>query len=450
MTFSVIILAAGQGLRMRSSLPKVLHPIGGIPMVAHVIQAVRDLKPQKIVIVYGHKGEQLKEALAQQSDITFAEQKTQQGTGHAVLQALPFVASEKVLILCGDAPLVKPESLQAFIQTVEAKNAQLGFVTANAYPPTGFGRIVRDKNGRMLRIVEEKEATSEEKKITEINTGIFWVATQKLNEWLPRLTADNAQKEYYLTDIVSLALQENADIATMLLSSSTEALGINDKQQLATMERIFQASRAEELMQQGVTLLDPARLDVRGSVNVGIDISIDVNVILQGNVTLEDGVKIGPNVVIKNSILQKGSEILANSVIDGATIGPHTVVGPFARVRPDTVTGEDVKIGNFVETKNAKIGNGTKINHLSYIGDAIIGQKVNIGAGTITCNYDGKQKHQTVIEDNVFIGSDTQLIAPVTIGRGTTIGAGTTVVKDVPANHLIHNQIQHRSVAKEK
>lgn len=451
MSYAVIILAAGKGLRMRSSIPKVLHPIGGMPMIEHVIKTAQSLAPQKIVIVYGYQGEQLKAALAHYPDLIFVEQKEQQGTGHAVLQALPFMeGNKKVLILCGDAPLIQPETLQQFIQTAEESRAMIGVVTAKPYLPTGFGRIIRDKKGQIERIVEEKDASPAEKEITEINTGIFWVATQKLQEWLPQLTTTNTQKEYYLTDIIALAITEKLPIASTLLASSMEALGINDKQQLAMLERIYQAGQAQQLMQQGATVMDPSRLDIRGQVTVGKDVSIDINVILQGKVILEDNVNIGPNVMIKDSIIQKGAEILANSVIEEATIGPHSIVGPFARVRPGTLLGEHAKIGNFVEIKNAKIGEGSKINHLSYVGDAIVGQAVNIGAGVITCNYDGKNKHQTVIGNRVFIGSDVQLIAPITIGEGVTIGAGTTVVKDVPANVLIHNQIQHRMVEKVK
>lgn len=451
MTFAVLILAAGQGVRMRSTLPKVLHTIGDLPMVAHVIKTAKKLNPQKIIVVNGHKGDLLIDALSQYPELIFAEQKDPKGTGDAVRQALQKVTDVKnVLILCGDAPLIKSESLQELINLARASQASLGIVTAHAHPPTGFGRILRDSRGQIIKIVEEKEASPEEKEITEINTGIFWCSTQKLQEWLPRLSAENAQKEFYLTDIVSFALQEKLTITSLLLESSTEALGINDKKQLALLERIYQAEQAEILMQHGVTLLDPARIDIRGEIKVGKDIEIDINVILQGNVVLEDEVNIGPNVIIKNSTLQKGTKILANSIIEDAIIGPHSAIGPFARIRPGTVTAEGVKIGNFVEIKNSQIGKGSKINHLSYVGDATVGKKVNIGAGTITCNYDGKQKHPTIIGDGAFIGSDTQLIAPVTIGEGVTIGAGTTVVKDVPPHHLIHNKIQHTCVEKEE
>jgi len=420
-------------------------------MVEHVIKTAKSLNPQKIIIVYGHQGEQLVSALSHYSDLIFVEQKNQLGTGDAVRQALPELQGvDHVLILCGDAPLVKAETLQAFIKLAESSNTDLSIVTALAFPPTGLGRIVRDNRGHLKKIVEEKDATEEEKKITEFNTGIFWCSTQKLQEWLPKLTAENTQKEFYLTDIISFALQEKQQIPALLIESTTEALGCNDKKQLAVLERIYQQQQADLLMQQGVTLLDPARIDIRGEIKVGKDIEIDINVILEGEVILEDEVKIGPNVIIKHSTLQKGVEILANSVIENAIIGPRTTVGPFSRIRPGTTLAEEVRIGNFVEIKNSQIGHGTKINHLSYVGDATVGQKVNIGAGTITCNYDGKQKYRTIIEDEVFVGSDTQLIAPVTVGEGVTIGAGTTIVKDVPSHHLIHNKVEHRCVLKKE
>lgn len=449
-SFSVIILAAGRGVRMHSSLPKMLHPIGGMPMLEHVINSAKSLSPSEIVVVFGHQGELLKKSLGHHEDLKWVEQSETLGTGHAVLQALPKIASEWVLILCGDAPLVTSQMLNQFISHAVQQSADIDVVTAHVFPPTGLGRILRDNDGNVLKIVEEKEATEQEKNITEINTGIFWVSRQKLEKWLPSLSSENMQKEYYLTDIVSLALKENCPLTTFALEPEAwlDILGINDKKQLSFVERIYQGRQAERLMKQGVTLLDPARLDIRGSVVAGKDVVIDINVILQGKVVLEEGVSIGPNVIIKDATIQRGAEILANSVIEGAIIGPLATVGPFARIRPGTELKEKVKIGNFVELKKALVAEGSKINHLSYVGDAIVGKEVNIGAGTITCNYDGKHKFQTIIGDHTFIGSDTQLIAPVTVGENVTIGAGTTIVKDVPAHHLIHNQIHHRIVEK--
>lgn len=449
MSFSIIILAAGQGKRMQSNLPKVLHTIGGVPMVEHVIKTAETLAPKNILVVYGNQGEKLKAALSHHTNLIFVEQPEPKGTGNAVLNALPYLnEEEKVLILCADTPLISPPILQDFIRTTD--DAELGILTAHAFPPAGLGRIIRDPKNQLIRIVEEKEASPEEREITEFNTGVYWVSTQKLRAWLPKLTCSNAQQEYYLTDIVPLALQENLEVRTFLTPSSTEVLGINDKQQLAVIERIYQISQAQNLMDKGVTVVDPARLDVRGKVHIGKDVRLDINVILEGEVTLEEGVNIGPNVIIKNAILKKGTEVLANSIIDGASIGPYASVGPFARIRPGTVLHEKAKVGNFVEIKNANIGESTKVNHLSYIGDAVLGKHVNIGAGTITCNYDGQHKYQTIIGDYAFIGSDTQIVAPITIGEGVTVGAGTTVLKDVPSYHLIHNIIQQRNVVKEK
>lgn len=448
--FSIIILAAGRGVRMLSKLPKMLQPIGGRPMLEHVVLTAESLSPREVVVVSGQQGESLKEALNLHTELLWREQKEPLGTGHAVLQALPAISSDYVLILCGDTPLITPQMLSTFIALVKDQSSQIGFITANVFPPTGLGRVIRDKAGKVLKVVEEKEASLEEKHITEINTGIFWGSRKRLETWLPSLSAENAQKEYYLTDIIALALQEKLDLMAYTLQpeASLDILGINTRKQMSLVERIYQGRQADHLMNQGVTLLDPARLDVRGEVTVGRDITIDANVILQGKVVIEDEVYIGPNVVIKDSIIQQGAEILANSVIEGATIGPQASIGPFARIRPGTVLKEKVKIGNFVEIKQTKVERGSKINHLSYVGDAIVGKSVNIGAGTITCNYDGKDKYQTIIGDKCFIGSDTQLIAPVTIGEDVTIGAGTTVVKDVPPHHLIHNKVEHRMVLK--
>lgn len=445
MSFSVIILAAGQGLRMQSTLPKVLHPLGGVSLLERVVLTVRKLTPHRIVIVHGAQGEKLKEALSYIPDLNWAFQAEQKGTGHAVLQALPYVGEvEELLILNGDVPLISEATLSLFMKKI--KKGNLGLITANVENPQGLGRILRDDKNKLIAIVEEKDASPTEKLMTEINTGIWNVPKTKLLAWLPKLTANNAQQEYYLTDILPLALKENVSIESMLPCANLEILGVNNKLELAALERQYQLLETEKLMQQGVTFLDPKRFDKRGELEIGQDVVIDINVILEGKVQLGNNVSIGPNVLIKNSTIQDNVQILANSHIDGAVIGSGCTVGPFARIRPGTELASHVKIGNFVEIKKAIVGAGTKINHLSYIGDATLGQNVNVGAGTITCNYDGKNKFQTTIGNEVFIGSDTQLIAPITIGDGALIGAGTTVVKDVPANQLIHNYIQHRCV----
>lgn len=444
MDFSVVILAAGQGVRMRSAFPKVLHPIGGVPILERIVITAQKLKPKNTVVVYGHKGEKLQEAL-QHYPLIWAEQATQQGTGHAVRMALPAVGKvDKILILCGDVPLIKEATLKKLLE--KTKDHPLGFITLNTSNNRGLGRVIRNAKGEVISVVEEKDATPEQRNITEINTGIFAVSTQLMQDFLPKLSANNLQKEYYLTDIIKLAVQDQVPILTVAADTESEVLGINDKLQLAQLERLYQKEQAEHLMTQGVTLLDPARFDLRGELTVGEDVVIDINAVFEGKVKLGNQVKIGPNVIIKNSEIHDGTQILANSVIEGAVIGAACSIGPFARIRPGTNLSVNVKVGNFVEMKSASVGSKSKVNHLSYIGDATIGQGVNVGAGTITCNYDGKNKHHTTIGDNVFIGSDTQLIAPVRIGHGATIGAGTTVTRDVDPNHLVHNRIEQRIV----
>lgn len=445
MGFSVVILAAGQGLRMRSTLPKVLQPLGGLPLLERIILTVRKLTPEQIVIVYGAQGDKLKEALAHIPNLVWVHQAEQRGTGHAVLQALPYLSDvQKVLILNGDVPLISEQTLSLFLEKTKEHN--LGLITANIQNPRGLGRILRDARNKLIGIKEEKDATDDEKQITEINTGIWSVSKTRLSSWLPQLTAENAQQEYYLTDILLSAQRENETVVSMLPNANHEILGVNDKLELAALERVYQNIEAAKLMQQGVTLFDPNRFDLRGEVKVGQDVCIDINVVLEGNVQLGNRTSIGPNVVIKNSIIHEDVQILANSHIDGAIIGAGSTVGPFARIRPGTELAPNVKIGNFVEIKQANVGPGTKINHLSYIGDAKLGRDVNIGAGTITCNYDGKNKHQTIIGDEVFIGSDTQLVAPINIGDGVLIGAGTTVIKDIPPHQLVHNRVLYRNV----
>lgn len=453
MNFSVVILAAGLGTRMCSTLPKVLHPIAGTPLLERIIQTVNALAPKEVIVVYGYQGERLIDALKTYKNLVFAHQKEQLGTGHAVLQAMPHLRSknsaelekEKVLILSGDVPLISQQTLMRLIKAVDASTT-LGFVTVATKNPTGLGRVIRNDFGSVIDIVEEKDATDSIRQIKEINAGIYLIDKHWLQKVLPQLQTHNSQKEYYLTDIIKAAVSENKKIITISPDAEYEVLGVNDKIQLAHLERIFQQQQAESLMKQGVTLLDPQRFDLRGELKVGKDVSIDVNVVIEGNVKIGSQVSIGPNVYIRHSDIHDGVHILANSVIEGAVIGAGSIVGPFARVRPGTELSVNARIGNFVEIKNAIVGSGSKINHLSYIGDATLGQGVNVGAGTITCNYDGLNKHHTYIGDNVFIGSDTQLIAPVKIGDKATIGAGTTIVKDVPPHQLVHNRIQQRTV----
>ncbi len=430
---------------MHSSLPKVLNTLGGMSLLERIVQTARQLNPNRIVIVYGAQGEKLKQALAHIPNLFWVLQAEQRGTGHAVLQALPEVGEvERLLILNGDVPLISEESLKLLLDNTNKDN--LGLMTARLENPSGLGRIVRDDKQAILGIIEEKDASSKEKEITEINTGIWNLSKKQLLSWLPQLTANNAQKEYYLTEIIHFALRENYAVSSHFPLATYEILGVNNKVELASLERQYQRLAAEKLMLQGVTLLDPKRFDQRGELTVGQDVCIDINVILEGKVKLGNRVCIGPNVVIKNSVIHDDVKILANSHIEGALIGEGASVGPFSRIRPGTELASQVRIGNFVETKQAIVGQGSKINHLSYIGDAKLGHDVNVGAGTITCNYDGKNKHQTIIGNEVFIGSDTQLIAPIKVGDGALIGAGTTVVKDVPAKQLVHNRIQYRTI----
>lgn len=448
MNLAVVILAAGRGARMRSAFPKLLHTIGGVSMFGRLLETVSQLNPLQIIAVYGHQGEQLKEAFSSHASLVWVNQKEQLGTGHATLQALPSISKEvdKVLILYGDIPLITADTLRHLLQVTE--KAAIGLITTQVGEPTGFGRIVRDPRGKILRIVEEKDTTLEEKNIKEINTGFFLVAKRALEAWLPKLSDQNMQQEYYLPDIVAMANSDGISITSVSPRFEWEVMGVNDKMQLAKLERLYQDAQALQLMEQGATLLDPSRLDVRGQVSVGSDVVIDVNVILEGRVVIGNNVSIGPHVYIKNAVIQDGTQVLANTVIEDATIDAGCSIGPFARVRPGTVLANGVRIGNFVEIKNTTVNAHSKINHLSYVGDASIGQEVNIGAGTITCNFDGKKKHKTIIQDRVFVGSGTQLIAPVTIGENVTIGAGTTVTRDIPSHHLIHNRIEHRTTVK--
>jgi bifunctional UDP-N-acetylglucosamine pyrophosphorylase/glucosamine-1-phosphate N-acetyltransferase len=430
---NIVILAAGQGKRMHSSLPKVLHPIAGKPLVRHVLDTARQLAPEKLIVVYGHGGEILRSTLVA-DDIFWAEQAQQLGTGHAVAQALPQLsAASQTLVLYGDVPLITANTLKRLLQ---AGRDGLAILTVDLHDPSGYGRIVRDETGAVTCIVEEKDASPEEKAIREINTGIMVMPTARLNEWLGSLKNDNAQGEYYLTDIVALAVAAGVPVHTAQPQGEWEVLGVNSKVQLAELERVYQCNIAERLLVDGVRLADPARIDVRGELRHGRDVSIDVGCVFEGSVELGDAVEVGPYCVLKNVKVGAGTRIAAFCHCEDAVIGPDGVIGPYARLRPGAELGPEVHIGNFVEVKKSRIGPQSKANHLAYIGDAEIGARVNVGAGTITCNYDGVNKHKTVIEDDAFIGSDTQLVAPVTVGRGATLGAGTTLTKDAPPNAL--------------
>ena len=443
MSLDIVILAAGQGTRMRSALPKVLHPVAGKPMLAHVIDTARQLKPDGIHVVIGHGAERVREQLAA-DDLNFVLQSEQLGTGHAVAQALPALTAERVLILYGDVPLIETATLERLMQRVSQQ--QLGLLTVNLNDPTGYGRIVRDGSGVVKAIVEHKDASAEQRLISEGNTGILAVPGKRLSDWLGRLSNSNAQGEYYLTDVIAMAVADGLVVATEQAADEMEVLGANDRIQLAQLERHYQYRAARRLMVQGVTLIDPARFDMRGEVAVGRDVTIDINVILEGQVVIEDGVQIGPNCVIKNSTLRAGAVVKANSHLDGAEMGEGADCGPFARLRPGSVLGAKAHVGNFVELKNAILGEGAKAGHLSYLGDAEIGARSNIGAGTITCNYDGANKFKTVLGEDVFIGSNSALVAPVTLGDRATTGAGSVITADVPDNALAVGRAKQRTI----
>jgi len=430
---NIVILAAGQGKRMHSNLPKVLHPLAGKPLLAHVIDTARTLSPEKLVVVRGHGGDVVQASVAA-PDIGWAEQAQQLGTGHALAQALSQLgAAGQTLVLYGDVPLTTPETLKRLLH---AAGDGLGILTVNLAHPAGYGRIVRDAADRVCSIVEEKDATPAQKAIAEVNTGIMAMPTARLADWLGALKNDNAQGEYYLTDIVALAVAEGLPVSTAQPAGEWEVLGVNSKVQLAELERQHQRNIADRLLVAGVRLADPARIDVRGTLTHGRDVAIDVGCVFEGTVDLGDAVEVGPYCVLKNVRVGAGTRIAAFCHFEDAVIGPDGILGPYARLRPGTELGPEVHIGNFVEVKKSRIGAQSKANHLAYIGDAEIGQRVNVGAGTITCNYDGANKFKTIIEDDVFIGSDTQLVAPVTVGRGATLGAGTTLTKDAPADAL--------------
>lgn len=439
MSLEIIILAAGQGTRMRSDLPKVLHCIGGKSLLEHVVISALALNPHKIHIVYGDKCELLKNKLAhlatENKKINWVEQHERLGTGHAVMQALPHIADNAdVLILYGDVPLITSETLQKLQQTIPTDG--IGMVTVHLDDPTGFGRIIRDANKNIIDIVEHKDAKEVQLQIKEINSGIYLIKGRLLKNYLPKLQKHNAQGEYYLTDIIAMAVADDRAVIGVNAATPEEVFGINDRIQLAKMERYYQLQQAQKLMQAGVTLIDPARFDLRGELSCKTDVIIDVSVIIQGRVAIGKNTKIGANTILHNVIIGDNVEVRANCVLEGATIANDCVIGPFARIRPESHIENSAHVGNFVEVKNSTIGEKSKINHLTYLGDSVVGKNVNVGAGTITCNYDGANKFQTIIEDNAFIGSNVSLVAPITIGKNATVGAGSTITNDVPNDKL--------------
>lgn len=440
---NIVILAAGKGTRMNSTLPKVLHQLAGRSLLGHVIDTARQLKPNKIIVVYGYGGEAVPGAF-EDKEIVWVEQKEQLGTGHAVQQVIPFLDKDaRTLILLGDVPLLHAESCQQLLKRTQ----ELGLLTVNKNDPSGYGRIVRNAQGGISAIVEHKDATPEQRAIDEVNTGIMAVNNSHLVSWLSSLKNHNAQSEYYLTDIVAMAVKDGYKVSSETTADESSVAGVNSKQDLAGLERVYQLRKATALMQAGVTLSDPFRIDVRGELQAGRDVEIDVGCIFEGKVTLADGVKVGAYCVIKDCSIGSGTAIAPFTHVDQAVIAEQCRIGPYARLRPGTQLADETHIGNFVELKNAQVDTGSKINHLSYIGDTTVGKQVNIGAGTITCNYDGANKFRTVIEDNAFIGSDTQLVAPVTVGAGASIGAGSTITADAPAGKLTLSRVKQFTVS---
>lgn len=436
MSLNVVILAAGQGKRMVSRLPKVLHPLAGRPLISHVVDLARELQPARICVVYGHGGERVPQAL-QAPDVVFARQEPQHGTGHALQQALPHIGEHGVtLVLYGDVPLLRAETLRPLVASGRPRVAVL---TAHLDNPAGYGRVVRGARGRIAAIVEEGDASANQRAIREVNTGIMALPTAGMAGWLSKLGNRNAQREYYLTDVVRLAVADRVPVIAVPAPDAWETLGVNSKGQLAQVERLYQWRYANRLLDQGVTLADPLRLDVRGSLDCGRDVAIDINCVFEGCVKLADGVSVGAHCVLRDVEVGAGTRIEPFTHIDGAVTGADCRIGPYARIRPGTHLAREVHIGNFVEVKASKVGTASKANHLAYVGDASVGRDVNIGAGTITCNYDGAAKHRTVIEDDVHVGSDVQLVAPVRVGKGATVGAGTTVWRDTPPGGLVIN-----------
>lgn len=444
MSISVIILAAGKGTRMRSSLPKVLQPLAGRPLLGHVIETAQKLQADNIITIYGHGGELVQHEFAKEQ-VQWVEQAEQLGTGHAVKVTLPVLAQDGLsLILSGDVPCITTQTLQKLLDASQASG--IGLVTLTLPDASGYGRIVRE-NGQIQAIIEHKDASDEQHKIQEINTGIYCVSNAKLHQWLPKLSNNNAQGEYYLTDIVAMAIQDGLEVASVEPERAFEVEGVNDRVQLATLEREYQAFQAKQLMQQGVHLIDPSRFDLRGSLTVGQDVRIDINVIIEGDCEFGDNVEIGAGCIIKNTKIAAGTKVQPYSIFDNALVGENTQIGPFARLRPGAKLANEVHIGNFVEVKNTSIGLGSKANHFTYLGDAEIGAGSNIGAGTITCNYDGANKFKTIIGDAAFIGSNSSLVAPVKIGNGATVGAGSVITHDVADNSLAFER--SKQIAKE-
>lgn len=446
---NIVILAAGLGKRMRSDLPKVLHTIAGRPMLAHVLDTAQLLGPDRIVVVVGHGAQHVQAALSAYPDVQFALQDSQLGTGHAVQQAIPQLvggeqAADATLVLYGDVPLVQADTLSRLLQS---RDQGMAVLTETLADPAGYGRVVRNERGQVERIVEDKDATDAERGIAEVNTGILVAPTARLKDWLSRITNDNAQGEYYLTDVIGLAVHDEVTVNTAQAAASWETLGVNSRGQQAQLERIWQGELARRQLECGVALADPARFDVRGTLECGRDVFIDVGCVFEGRVDLADGVRIGPHCVIKDARIGAGTHVEAFSHVQDAVVGEGARIGPYARLRPGADIGDEAHVGNFVEIKKSRLGHGSKANHLAYIGDAQVGARVNIGAGTITCNYDGVNKFQTVIEDDAFIGSDTQLVAPVTVGRGATLGAGTTLTKDAPAEQLTISRVAQKTIA---
>jgi bifunctional UDP-N-acetylglucosamine pyrophosphorylase/glucosamine-1-phosphate N-acetyltransferase len=445
MPLSVVILAAGQGKRMKSDLPKVLQPLARRPLLGHVLDTARALSPAAIHIVYGHGGEQVRAAFPA-SDLGWALQAEQLGTGHALMQAMPAIPDDhRVLVLYGDVPLLGPETLTDLL--ARAAPDSLALLSVVLDDPSGYGRVLRDNAGNVYRIVEQKDANRKEQSIREANTGVMAAPAAALRRWLARLSTDNAQGEYYLTDVVTLAAKDGAKVEAVAAPSANEVLGVNDRQQLATLEAEYRRRRADALLAEGVTLADPARIDVRGELECGRDVQLDVNVVLEGRVVLGARVVVGPGCVLKDTTVGAGTVLNAYSVLDGATVGRDCVVGPYARLRPGTRLDDGAHVGNFVELKNATLGAGSKANHLTYLGDAKVGSRVNVGAGTITCNYDGANKWPTTIGDGAFIGSGSMLVAPLTIGPGATIGAGSTITKPAPPDTLTVERSRQQSLA---
>ena len=445
MSLSIIILAAGQGSRMYSELPKVLHQLAGKSLLEHVHHTASMLETRGIHIIYGYGGDQLIEEHSH-LDVEWVEQKEQLGTGHAVKQALPNIPDKDlVLVLYGDVPLITSETLADLVNAAEETSFSL--LTTFVEDPRGYGRILRNENDEVSRIVEDKDATDDEKRISEINTGMMVINGKALKQWVEKLEDNNAQSEFYLTDVIEMAVSDGIKINAVQPYSEVEIRGVNDRAQLAELERYYQLIQAHQLMRRGITIMDPGRFDLRGDLEIDSDCFIDINVILEGRLKIGSGVRIGANCIIKDTVIDDGVEILPNSVIENAVIGKVCRIGPFARIRPETVLNENVHVGNFVEIKKSVLGNGSRANHLSYIGDSEVGTDTNIGAGVITCNYDGANKHKTIIGDNVFIGSDVQLVAPVSVSSGATIAAGTTVTKDVAENELALSRTPQKSMS---